>query len=229
MSTVNSQQKIDGFNAIASNLTLFMVNLSELSTKIKNAADIIAVPAISQTATGLLNVIKSANNLCEEVTDEMKKIATTWAERSGFGETARAAFEDCAATVAKVATNQFTVPAVEPCDGLHENVTDETVSAFKKEIEELADTRYNFIMQISTVRDEFATEDTMEVYNNIGAGVETFTNGIVAVLDEHKAELQKFGVALDESIAKVKSQSSNITSAGEAAKVKIQNFEADLD
>lgn len=227
--SVNSIQKIEGFNAIAGDTSLFMVSLAEVSKKLKADADVIAVPGISKVATGILNVIKGANDLCVETSENMGRIVDTWAERQGFGAQAQAAFEDCKSTVLAVSNNTFTVPEVDPCDGLHENVSDETVSAFKKDIEEVMDVRFTFINKVASARDEYATEDTAEVYNNIGAGIERFTNGIVEVLESEKAVLQKFNINLDESIEKVKAQSGNIVASGDAAKSKISDVDGDLD
>lgn len=227
--SLNSQQKIDGFNAISGDLSMFMIGLNEVSKKLKADADVIAVPGISNIATGILNVIKSANDLCVETSDSMGQIVNTWAERQGFGPQAQAAFEDCKSTVASVANNTFTVPEVEPCDGLHENVSDETVAAFQKDIQEVMDVRYTFIMKISAERDEYATEDTIDIYNNIGAGVERFTNGIVEVLESQKSVLSKFNINLDESLEKAKSQASGIVASGDAAKSKIADVDSDLN
>jgi uncharacterized protein YaaN involved in tellurite resistance len=227
--SLNSQQKIDGFKAISGDLSLFMVNLNETSKKLKADADVIAVPGISNVATGILSVIKGANDLCVETSESMVQIVKTWGERQGFGAQAQAAFEDCQSTVAAVANNTFTVPEVDACDGLHENVSDETVAAFQKDIQEVMDTRYDFIMKVAAARDEYATEDTAEVYNNIGAGIERFTNGIVEVLESQKATLQKFNINLDESIEKAKTQAAGIVASGDAAKSKIGDVEGDLN
>lgn len=229
MASLNSQKKIDAITSITTATILYLGNLQENANKIKSSTEVIAVPVIDKLGNGILGVIRNANNFSGEISTEMQNICQTWADRAGFGSTASAAFEDAKASSAKINSALFTVSDVEPSDGLHETVTDETVASFVQNIADLLDIRYQYIQQIVAAVSENNEEDTAGLYQQIGEGIELFANGIVDVLEASKDEVAKFGINLDDSIQTVQKQGSNIQASGAAAKQKLANLEGDLD
>ena len=214
MGSVSSIKKVEGLEALAGKTVLFLGDMENAVKKLKQSNEVIAVPVFDKITNGLINVANGGSVLSATTADEMVKLATTWGEREGFGPKAEAAFEDCKTSIKAIHGVTFKEAEVEESDGLHENVTAETVGAFTKNLAEFIEVKNQFIYGIATVYEENQTVDTANIFQAIGSGMEKFTNGIVDVLDAHKAEISKFGVNLDEATTSAKASAASIAEEG---------------
>lgn len=221
MSSVSSIKKVEGLQELAGKIILFLGEAEEATKKLKMSNEVIAVPVFDKITNGLISVANSGSDLSANTADEMVKLATTWGEREGFGPKAAEAFEDCKTSVKAIHGVTFKEALVDESDGLHENVTAETIEAFTKSLTEYIQVKNQFIYGVASVNDENNTIDTAEIFQSIGSGMEKYTNGIIDVLDAHKSEISKFGVNLDEATSAAKLSAANIRTEGETTAKRI--------
>lgn len=221
MSSVSSIKKVEGLQDLAGKTVLFLDEVERATKNLKQANNEIAVPVFDKITNGLISVANNGSELAAVAADEMIKLATTWGEREGFGPKAEAAFEDCKISVKAIHGVTFKESEVEESDGLHENVTPETIGAFTKSLTEYIQVKNQYIYGVAKGHEEYQTVDTADIFQSIGAGMEKYTNGIIDVLDAHRAEISKFGVNLDEATASAKASASNIQAEGSTVAKRI--------
>lgn len=226
MSSENSYKKIDAVVGTCGYGVKFLGDLEDSMKKLNVATTAIAVPAFDKIYMGLANVSRTTDTMLVEVAGDMGKLCTIWGERSGFGSKATEAFEEAKSKTAILAGASATIVDVEMSDGLHENVSPETISAYTMALASFIEAKNTFIFGFKKVCDENNTKDTQEVFNTIGSGFEKFTNAIVDVLDANKDAIKVFGINLEDSISSVKAKASDLSATTKSKAAKLTATEA---
>lgn len=217
MSSQNSYKKIEAVKGITTKGVAFITGLQDATNSLHNAANNIAVPVFDRIYTGFAQVGVQADELLKTTGTEMAKLCDTWGQRSGFGEKAVVAFEEAKTSTQALHAVDFVATTIEEHDGMHENVSPDTIGAFTNALTEYLAVKDTFIYGIASEAEENTTDDTQEIFNTIGGGMERFTNSIVDVLEANKADIARFGINLDEAIDSAKKTATNIAEAGAEA------------
>lgn len=221
MATVNSGKKIEGLNGISNATIKFMDTIHENLRGLRTATDVIQLPLFDNIYNGIAKTVNNFNTYAEEQSDGIQKIARDYAERQGFGATAKVAFEDCATVANNIKGAIQSVAEKDLSDGLHENVTDETVAAFVRALRGVLGAKEEYIAYVSTAVEENIEADTQDLYMSLGGSVEHITNGFARLYNSYGAELKKFQIDLETIESAVKSTASNITASGQATATQI--------
>ena len=221
--SVSSGKKADGFIEVSIVSKSFMEELKEGIRKIIEAGDVIALPAVDGLTQGIAGLDRTAIKLYGEVVPAMNKMLSEWKERKEYQSAAYIAkFEEAEKEVASLSGIEPTVFNLEEHTGLDENVSDETVKAFNTAIINMLDIKNRYIKQVANIYDEYSTSDTANIYESLGSGLESFTNGIGVLLDNHREALKAVGVSIDDVTASIQSQSATLADFGAQARQQME-------
>lgn len=227
--TLKSAQKVACVNALSLATNSFLVDLQAKGNALKGATEEIKLQKFDTFYNNLIGASIAANIIAEQLSDTLIQSCTIWASRPGAAPAAVTEFESSKAVAGSIKSSMFTAIPVELSDDLHENFTDDTKAGFLKALKDFCGTKDGYITAIANAINEYQTEDTVEIFTNIGIGIENFCNAIVDAFDENKKNMAQFDLNLDELQGSVRKSTSAVADVGVVASKKTASGEDGLN